>query len=1202
MKRILQSLIWALLPLMFIMFLGMDAQAQLNQGGLPLSYQKQLSADVPFVQMQEVDVDKLLAEDALFDSIKDIPWRFGHKFYVDYSTDNSGKWETLSDGTRVWRLGIYSPGAFTINLIFSKYQLAEGARLYVFNDTKSEHIGAFTHLNNQDDNYFATTLVQGDRIVIEYSEPAHVAFKGQLQLESITHAYRNPFDFAKGFGHSGSCNLNVACPQSAGWEDQIRSVGMLVANGNGFCSGALINNTNFDGKPYFLSANHCFSNPGSVVFWFNWQSPSCANPPSSPPYNALSGAVTRARTSASDFWLLELNQTPPEDYNVYYSGWNRTLEPGMTAPIIGIHHPSGDIKKFSFSNNSITTTSYLGNTPGTTHWRITWSGGTTTEGGSSGSPLYDAQGRIIGQLHGGYAACGNTQPDWYGKLGVSWTGSGTPSTRLSDWLDPNNTGLEAIAGYDPNAPLVMNPTAFSAVALSANEIQLSWEKNDNQNPVLIAFNTEPVFGVPMGVYSLGDAIVGGGTVVAISDLNLFVHSALSAGSDYFYKAWSFNASNLFSPGVTSSASTPCQTVSEFPFSEGFDATTLPQCWTQEYVNGAINWTTAVGNNSGYPAAPYSGTRNALFRITSTNDRGKITRLVSPPLSLGAFTDAAIDFYLVNQLLFSDLDTLKILYRHGEQGAWNPIVTFDTPISSWTFQTIVLPDLQDGYYIALEGVARRGWGIGIDQLEIRAWIEGDFLAPVNVAALVDVNNIILSWQMPDDLPPAKESLAGFKVYRNGEVVAVLDNPDQRNFTDPALPVGTYNYQVSALYISPEMESDLSESVEAIVVAAGNMFTLTLGVEGSGISNPVPGTYQYHENTSIALYAEGVDNFVFEGWYEGESLVSAEANYVFVINQNKNLLAKFVLPEFTLTLTANPENAGNFTGGGTYQYGQTVTVEAVPEVGYGFLYWKEGETILSMSPQYSFVITSDRELTGVFAEITHQILAFASPEEAGEIEGAGTYGHGYELTLMALPNVGWEFVSWKEGNQVVSEQAEYVFTVTSDRELTANFVRAMYLVSIEVVPLGAGNVTGGGSYQHGHELTVSAAPFENWKFLNWLKGEEVVSTQASFLFTVLEPTDLKAVFQSTLLVENQEDFKVLVYPNPAEDRLSIRIENPGEIIELRFYDSNGRLLLQTSGMDSQTEIEVNISSWPAGIYHLTIIGKDGVWVKKVLKKRS
>ncbi|MCD4731232.1 MAG: trypsin-like peptidase domain-containing protein, partial [Bacteroidales bacterium] len=436
---------------------------QINIGGQPISFilDTALKSELVFEIMPTVDVESLIAEDKINDQYKDIPWRFGFNIEVDYSMENTGVWDVLPKGDKLWRLGIKSEGAYTINLIFDNYYLPPEAKLFVYNADKSQIIGAFTDFNNQEDRYFATTLISGDAIIIEYYEPHDTEFSGELQLESVTHGYRDAYGYAKAFGSSGSCNNNVICPEAAGWENQISSVCMLVSGGNGFCTGALVNNTNEDGTPYILTADHCYSNPSSWVFWFNWESPTCTNPTSAPPYDALSGAVLRARNSASDFCLVEINSVPPTGYSVYYAGWNRQDATDNSA--VAIHHPSGDIKKISFENDPYSSDYYLGSSGiANSHWKITdWDDG-TTEPGSSGSPLFDPNQRIIGQLHGGYAACGNDLADWYGKFSMSWNYGGSSSNQLVNWLDPSGISGLTQDGYNPNTPTVLTANFYGS--------------------------------------------------------------------------------------------------------------------------------------------------------------------------------------------------------------------------------------------------------------------------------------------------------------------------------------------------------------------------------------------------------------------------------------------------------------------------------------------------------------------------------------------------------------------------------------------------------------------------------------------------------------------------------------------------------------------------------------------------------------------
>src|SRR5690606_13497198 len=108
-------------------------------------------------------------------------------------------------------------------------------------------------------------------------------------------------------------------------------------------------------------------------------------------------------------------------------------------------------KRTTHSDNPLRIEGYLG-AAGSNHLYVFWNQPGTTEGGSSGSPLYSPDGRVIGQLHGGSASSSTSGPadpaDWYGRVYTSWPGGGTASSRLSNWLDPAGTGAEFIDGLD----------------------------------------------------------------------------------------------------------------------------------------------------------------------------------------------------------------------------------------------------------------------------------------------------------------------------------------------------------------------------------------------------------------------------------------------------------------------------------------------------------------------------------------------------------------------------------------------------------------------------------------------------------------------------------------------------------------------------------------------------------------------------------
>ena len=406
----------------------------------------------------EPDIQALIAEDAEVDGRGVAPWRFGFNNYTELNTTNSGTWIELPNGDKIWMLKLICDNALTINLTFDKTVIPEGNELYIYDENKSFILGKFTDYHLYEGKLGAE-LVPGNVAIVEYYVPKrNKANIGNIQVSTVTHGYRTAEEFRqKAFGGSGNCNMNVNCPDGSLWTNQKNSAVMLVSGSSGFCSAALINNTFNDGKPYVLTANHCYSDPATWIFRFNWQADGCVNPGVSPSFESLSGAILRARRTPSDMCLVEITGgliggTVPESYNPFFAGWNNSNTPPTST--VGIHHPSGDIKKISFDDNPAVTAQAMGSSEPESSWEVVWDRNTTTEGGSSGSPLFDQNGRIIGQLWGGGASCSNlTAPDYYGRVHNSWEPVGSDQTnQLKYWLDPSSSGVEFIDGLNLGTP------------------------------------------------------------------------------------------------------------------------------------------------------------------------------------------------------------------------------------------------------------------------------------------------------------------------------------------------------------------------------------------------------------------------------------------------------------------------------------------------------------------------------------------------------------------------------------------------------------------------------------------------------------------------------------------------------------------------------------------------------------------------------
>ncbi|WP_052752874.1 T9SS type A sorting domain-containing protein [Kordia zhangzhouensis] len=464
--------------LMLLLSFILNVSAQNLQRPVPESWNIPTIEKVVPIKFERPNLATLHAEDAINDQDKSIPWRFGYDHFVDYGINNAGQWHTLPNGDRIWRINFISPGALTMNILFDRYKIPVGGKVYIYNGDRSQILNTFSHLQNNPEEILGTWMIDGESIIIEYYEPKKVRGQARLNIGNVIHGYRtlsmhNVNGTPEALNDSGPCNVDVNCDISAFnstahdiKEDVKKSVAMIVVGGNGFCTGALVNNTNNDGTPYFLTANHCLG--GSVGGWafrFNWASDAsvadCAT--NAPSINnsfiqTASGAVLRASSSDSDMALLEITDAAffAGNPDVVWAGWNRSTS-AVPSLNVGIHHPSGDIQKVcvDLQSSSRVTSNVLSGAglPSFQAWRIAdWDLG-VTEPGSSGSPLFDQNGLIIGKLSGGAAACSgtndNNQFDDYGRFGVSWDFNAASSQQLKFWLDPAGTNPVSLQQFPP---------------------------------------------------------------------------------------------------------------------------------------------------------------------------------------------------------------------------------------------------------------------------------------------------------------------------------------------------------------------------------------------------------------------------------------------------------------------------------------------------------------------------------------------------------------------------------------------------------------------------------------------------------------------------------------------------------------------------------------------------------------------------------
>lgn len=369
--------------------------------------------------------------------------------------------------------------------MYDRYWLPDGGKLFAYSSDKRHSIGAFTSINNKGSKKspqgFASGLIYSDNIVLEYYQPKGVTEKVIISIEYVVHGYRYiHIPVTRSLGESGNCQVNINCEEGRNWQNEKNAVALILVDGNRYCTGSLINTTANDNRPLFLTADHCLGGWANSVkydainhpnithysFYWHYEHPTCSNSPTEPVIRSTVGATVVANNSSSDFALIRLTENPANSSNItpYYLGWDRSGNSGTGG--VGIHHPSGDVKKIATLNHPTTNNSDGNYNYWRHYWDSTTNGYSVTEGGSSGSPLINNSRHIIGQLRGGSSInCSNPSQDFavYGKFNVSWTGNNATDARrrLKDWLDPLNTNPQTLNGIGTYGNLsISGPTTI----------------------------------------------------------------------------------------------------------------------------------------------------------------------------------------------------------------------------------------------------------------------------------------------------------------------------------------------------------------------------------------------------------------------------------------------------------------------------------------------------------------------------------------------------------------------------------------------------------------------------------------------------------------------------------------------------------------------------------------------------------------------
>jgi hypothetical protein len=297
----------------------------------------------------------------------------------------------------------------------------------------------------------------------------------------------------------------------------------------------------------------------------------------------------------------------------------------------------------------------------------------------------------------------------------------------------------------------------------------------------------------------------------------------------------------------------------------------------------------------------------------------------------------------------------------------------------------------------------------------------------------------------------------------------------------------------------------------------------------------GAFHYGESCNVTATAN--NGYTFTNWTENGNVVSTQANYQFTVTGSRTLVAHFTVqaPQtYTIIVSANPNDGGSPYIGNTpgttqvsYTSGQSCTVHANPTNGYTFVRWTENGTQVSTNANYTFTVTSNRNLVAQFTQQQYHITVSANPTNGGSVTGSGYYYYGTVCTLHATPSNGYTFEKWTLNGTQVSTSPDYSFTVIGDAAYVAHFQQSAnnYTINVFANPTAGGIVSGGGTYQQGQQCTVAATANDGYDFINWTEDGEVVSENNNYTFSVSNNRILVANFQI-------QSFNITVTIDPIE----------------------------------------------------------------------
>lgn len=386
--------------------------------------------------------------------------------------------------------------------------------------------------------------------------------------------------------------------------------------------------------------------------------------------------------------------------------------------------------------------------------------------------------------------------------------------------------------------------------------------------------------------------------------------------------------------------------------------------------------------------------------------------------------------------------------------------------------------------------------------------------VRPTVLLDINpNLAGSYKITPEGP-----------YSVGQVIQIQATPEGINkfinFTWKEFGVEKESTQNPMSYTILDGENDINVNFQEVykqVIRTEDSTNKrgTISVDGSEFTTKV--TKNVDKGDVVEIEAKPSEGWAFSQWASTtKNPLGFESKLKYSVEANEDVIAKFTRVYNLLTLQAQPQDKGNVSGGGNYEYGTEAIIRAIPITGYEFLEWlrvkEDGQTEhFSNDANTTIEVIKPTTLIATFDKVQNKVEITISPSGTGTVTGSGTYNYGDTVSVEALPATYYEFDGWYENGIKVSNQLKYTFVIQKNWAFEARFKKIKKTITLSVNPTGSGSVNGAGEFEQGTMRTIMASPIEGYRFVGWYDDTALISQEYNYSFMLIKDVNFTAKFE-------------------------------------------------------------------------------------------